>query len=85
MRSQGSETRCVFPYDSRKLTDCIIFLQINELWLDDMYFLNSIALPINSSPFYLLPKQQFRSSTDQLKLACRFIQFAHKFKQQIDG
>lgn len=49
-----------------------------------MYFMNPIALPVNSSPFYLLPKQHFCSSTDQLKFACRVIQFAYEFKHRID-
>ncbi len=49
-----------------------------------MYYLNPISLPINSSPFYLFPRQQFRTSTDQIKLGCRIIQFAHLFKKQID-
>lgn len=49
-----------------------------------MYFLNPIPLPINSSPYYLLPKQLFKSTLDHLKFAVKVLQFAHSFKIKID-
>lgn len=49
-----------------------------------MYLNNSIPLPINSNPFYLIPKQTFRSSLDQLKFGVRILQFCHDFKHRID-
>ncbi|XP_077533619.1 choline O-acetyltransferase-like [Haemaphysalis longicornis] len=58
---------------------------VTELWLDDMYLNNSQPLPVNSSPFYLLPKQCFATSTDQARFAARFIEFAVLFKKQIDS
>ncbi|XP_070378117.1 choline O-acetyltransferase-like isoform X2 [Dermacentor albipictus] len=58
---------------------------VTELWLDDMYLNNSQPLPVNSSPFYLLPKQCFATSTDQARFAARFIEFAVLFKKKIDS
>lgn len=59
-------------------------VQVTPFWLDDMYLLNPIALPINSSPFYLFPRQQFRTSTDQLRLASEIIQFTYGYKIRIE-
>ncbi|XP_037270668.2 choline O-acetyltransferase isoform X1 [Rhipicephalus microplus] len=58
---------------------------VTELWLDDMYLNNSQPLPVNSSPFYLLPKQCFATSADQARFAARFIEFAVLFKKKIDS
>lgn len=49
-----------------------------------MYLSNAIPLPINSNPFYLIPKQTFRSTLDQLKFGVRVLQFCHDFKHRID-
>ncbi|GIY17490.1 hypothetical protein CDAR_436331 [Caerostris darwini] len=44
------------------------FLSVaTHFWLDDMYLKNPIPLPVNSNPFFLLPKQTFHSSNDQLR------------------
>ncbi|KAI1291945.1 Choline O-acetyltransferase [Halotydeus destructor] len=58
---------------------------VTELWMEDMYLYNPIPLPVNSNPFYLLPKQSFRSTTDQLRFASKLIQFCFLFKAQIDS
>ncbi|XP_037559166.1 choline O-acetyltransferase [Dermacentor silvarum] len=58
---------------------------VTELWLDDMYLNNSQPLPVNSSPFYLLPKQCFATSADQARFAARFIECAVLFKKKIDS
>ncbi|XP_054719314.1 choline O-acetyltransferase-like [Uloborus diversus] len=50
-----------------------------------MYLKNPIPLPVNSSPFFLLPKQQFHSSTDQLRFAAKIILFALDYKKKIDN
>ena len=52
--------------------------------MDDMYLSNPIALPINSSPYYLLPKQYFRSTLDHLRFSVKVLQFTHSFKVRID-
>ncbi|XP_055944108.1 choline O-acetyltransferase-like [Argiope bruennichi] len=54
-------------------------------WLDDMYLKNPIPLPVNSSPFFLLPKQTFHSSNDQLRFAAKIILFALDYKKKIDS
>lgn len=66
------------------ITIYCLFSQVTDLWIDDMYLKNSIPLPVNSNPFYLLPRQVFRSSFDQLKFAVKVLQFCHQFKQKID-
>ncbi|XP_077504161.1 vesicular acetylcholine transporter isoform X2 [Amblyomma americanum] len=58
---------------------------VTDLWLDDMYLNNSQPLPVNSSPFYLFPKQCFATSADQARFAARFIEFAVLFKRKIDS
>ncbi|KAM7305637.1 sulfhydryl oxidase 1 isoform X2 [Ixodes scapularis] len=58
---------------------------VTELWLDDMYLNNDQPLPVNSSPFCLLPKQNFRTSAEQARFAARFIEFAVLFKRKIDN
>ncbi|CAG2105566.1 unnamed protein product [Medioppia subpectinata] len=58
---------------------------ITPIWLDDMYLLNALPLPINSSPFYLFPRQQFKTSTDQLRLASEIIQFTYEFRNRIEN
>lgn len=52
--------------------------------MDDMYLYNPIPLPINSSPYYLLPKQSFRSTLHHLSFAVKVLQFTHSFKIKID-
>lgn len=52
--------------------------------MDDMYLCNPLPLPINSNPFYLLPKQNFRSTSDQIRYATKIIQFCFEFKKRID-
>ncbi|KAG8193670.1 hypothetical protein JTE90_024033 [Oedothorax gibbosus] len=56
-----------------------------HFWLDDMYLKNPIPLPVNSSPFFLLPKQHFHSTTDQLRYASKIILFALDYKKKIDN
>ncbi|XP_054156142.1 choline O-acetyltransferase-like [Oppia nitens] len=56
---------------------------ITPIWLEDMYLLNAVPLPINSSPFYLFPRQQFRTANDQLRLAVEVIKFVYDFRNRI--
>ncbi|GFQ98712.1 choline O-acetyltransferase [Trichonephila clavata] len=62
-----------------------LVLQATHFWLDDMYLKNPIPLPINSSPFFLLPKQMFHSTNDQLRFAAKIILFALNYKKKIDS
>ncbi|KAI7796587.1 putative choline O-acetyltransferase [Triplophysa rosa] len=44
-----------------------------EYWLDDMYLKNRLALPVNSSPALVFPKQPFRDFKDSLMFAAHLI------------
>ncbi|XP_022238682.1 choline O-acetyltransferase-like isoform X2 [Limulus polyphemus] len=56
-----------------------------SLWLDDMYLRNPVPLQINSNPFFLFPKQQFKCGTDYLRFAAKLICFALSFKDKIES
>ncbi|XP_074599176.1 choline O-acetyltransferase-like [Brevipalpus obovatus] len=58
---------------------------VTDLWLDDMYMNNPLPLPINSSPFCLFPRQNFRTVKDFIRYAARIVCFTLKFKEQIDN
>ncbi|XP_023221857.1 choline O-acetyltransferase-like [Centruroides sculpturatus] len=58
---------------------------VTELWLNDMYLKNPLPLPINSSPFFLLPKQEFHSNEKRFRFIARFIIFSLMFKQRVDS
>lgn len=49
-----------------------------------MYLSNSLALPVNSNPFFMFPAQHFESSQAMLMFATRIIQFSVDFKYRID-
>lgn len=67
------------------MTKMLVLPQVTGLWMDDMYLDNPIPLPINSSPYYLLPKQSFRSTAHHLSFAVKVLQFTHMFKMMIDN
>ncbi|XP_067285672.1 choline O-acetyltransferase-like [Pseudorasbora parva] len=56
-----------------------------DFWLEDMYLKNRLALPINSSPALVYPKQPFRDITDALEFAARLILSVSYFKTLVDG
>ncbi|XP_071040979.1 choline O-acetyltransferase isoform X2 [Parasteatoda tepidariorum] len=58
---------------------------VTHFWLDDMYLKNPIPLPVNSNPFFLFPKQNFHSSSDQFRFAAKFILYALDYKKKIDS
>ena len=43
------------------------FSQVYDYWLEDMYLNNRLALPVNSSPAMVFPKQNFRAQSDALR------------------
>jgi hypothetical protein len=43
-----------------------------DWWLDDMYMLNRLPLPINSNPGMVFPKQYFNNEDTYLKYVPRF-------------
>lgn len=54
-------------------------------WLDDMYLLNQIPLPINSNPAMIFPIENFPDENAQLRFAARLISGIMDYKLVIDG
>uniref|UniRef100_A0A8D3DZC6 Choline O-acetyltransferase n=1 Tax=Scophthalmus maximus TaxID=52904 RepID=A0A8D3DZC6_SCOMX len=46
---------------------------VYDYWLEDMYLNNRLALPVNSSPVMVFPKQTFTDHKDALRFAARLI------------
>ncbi|XP_039991711.1 choline O-acetyltransferase-like [Xiphias gladius] len=57
---------------------------IYDYWLEDMYLNNRLALPVNSSPVMVFPKQTFRDHKDALRFAARLIRGVLEYKGLID-
>lgn len=49
------------------------FLKVYQWWLDDMYMNVPLALPVNSNPGMVFPKQEFSSIKEMLTFATRII------------
>lgn len=60
-----------------------VFVQVYDYWLEDMYLNNRLALPVNSSPVMVFPKQTFRDQKDALRYVLAF-SFC-KWKKASDG
>ncbi|XP_034715982.1 choline O-acetyltransferase-like [Etheostoma cragini] len=58
---------------------------VYDYWLEDMYLNNRLALPVNSSPVMVFPKQTFRDHTDALRFAARLIRGVLDYKALIDA
>ncbi|XP_052468057.1 choline O-acetyltransferase-like [Carassius gibelio] len=56
-----------------------------DFWLEDMYLKNRLALPVNSSPALVFPKQPFRDVKDSLVFAARLILSVSQYKAAVDG
>ncbi|CAB1416712.1 unnamed protein product [Pleuronectes platessa] len=57
---------------------------VYDYWLEDMYLNNRLALPVNSSPVMVFPKQTFRDQKDALRFAAQLIRGALDYKRLID-
>ncbi|XP_024141426.1 choline O-acetyltransferase [Oryzias melastigma] len=57
---------------------------VYDYWLEDMYLNNRLALPVNSSPAMVFPKQPFRDRKDALRFAARLISGVLEYKALID-
>ncbi|XP_072229350.1 choline O-acetyltransferase-like [Leuresthes tenuis] len=57
---------------------------VYDYWLEDMYLNNRLALPVNSSPAMVFPKQAFRDQKDALRFAARLIRGVLEYKALID-
>ncbi|KAK7135184.1 hypothetical protein R3I93_018331 [Phoxinus phoxinus] len=58
---------------------------VYDVWLEDMYLKNRLALPVNSSPALVFPKQPFRDYRDSLLFAARLILGVSEYKTLVDG
>ncbi|CAF0786065.1 unnamed protein product [Brachionus calyciflorus] len=55
-----------------------------DWWLNDMYLLNKLPLPINSNPAMIFPKENFEDEDDQLRFTARLISGIMDYKCVID-
>ncbi|XP_043087029.1 choline O-acetyltransferase-like [Puntigrus tetrazona] len=67
--------------EKREKTENWVF----DFWLEDMYLKNRLALPVNSSPALVFPKQPFRDVKDSLVFAARLILSVSQYKKAVDG
>ncbi|XP_051523331.1 choline O-acetyltransferase-like [Myxocyprinus asiaticus] len=58
---------------------------VYDYWLEDMYLKNRLALPVNSNPALVFPKQSFREQKDALMFAARLILSVCEYKNLVDG
>uniref|UniRef100_A0A3B3YY70 Choline O-acetyltransferase n=1 Tax=Poecilia mexicana TaxID=48701 RepID=A0A3B3YY70_9TELE len=58
---------------------------VYDYWLEDMYLSNRLALPVNSNPAMVFPKQAFRDHKDALRFAARLICGVLEYKALIDA
>ncbi|KAI3364796.1 hypothetical protein L3Q82_000990 [Scortum barcoo] len=58
---------------------------VYDYWLEDMYLNNRLALPVNSSPAMVFPKQTFRDQKDALRFATRLIRGVLDYKALVDA
>ncbi|KAF1373754.1 hypothetical protein PFLUV_G00242230 [Perca fluviatilis] len=58
---------------------------VYDYWLEDMYLNNRLALPVNSSPVMVFPKQTFRDHKDALRFAAHLIRGVLDYKALIDA
>ncbi|CAF4582646.1 unnamed protein product, partial [Rotaria socialis] len=56
-----------------------------DWWLEDMYLANSLSLPINSNPAFVLPQQHFTDTEDYLKFIAKLISGILDYKVLIDA
>ncbi|XP_005794628.1 choline O-acetyltransferase-like [Xiphophorus maculatus] len=57
---------------------------VYDYWLEDMYLNNRLALPVNSNPAMVFPKQAFRDHKDALRFAACLICGVLEYKTLID-
>ena len=44
-----------------------VCVQVSRFWMDDMYMKVRLALPVNSNPGMVFPRQQFEDESEQLR------------------
>ncbi|XP_057682026.1 choline O-acetyltransferase-like [Corythoichthys intestinalis] len=58
---------------------------VYDYWLEDMYLSNRLALPVNSSPAMVFPKQNFKDHKEALRYGARLIRGVLEYKALIDA
>uniref|UniRef100_A0A7N8WWF7 Choline O-acetyltransferase n=1 Tax=Mastacembelus armatus TaxID=205130 RepID=A0A7N8WWF7_9TELE len=58
---------------------------VYDYWLNDMYLNNRLALPVNSSPAMVFPRQNFRAPIDSLRFAAHLISGVMEYKTLLDA
>uniref|UniRef100_A0A6Q2WVC0 Choline O-acetyltransferase n=1 Tax=Esox lucius TaxID=8010 RepID=A0A6Q2WVC0_ESOLU len=58
---------------------------VYDYWLEDMYLNQRLALPVNSNPAMVFPKQNFRDRKDSLRFAAHLITGVLEYKERIDS
>ncbi|XP_063077514.1 choline O-acetyltransferase-like [Engraulis encrasicolus] len=58
---------------------------VYDYWLQDMYLNNRLALPVNSSPVMVLPRQTFTDHKDFLRYAARLIGGVLDYKAMLES
>uniref|UniRef100_A0A8C7TZD7 Choline O-acetyltransferase n=1 Tax=Oncorhynchus mykiss TaxID=8022 RepID=A0A8C7TZD7_ONCMY len=57
---------------------------VYDYWLEDMYLNQRLALPVNSNPAMVFPKQNFKDRKDSLRFAAHLITGVLEYKERID-
>uniref|UniRef100_A0A1I8IMQ7 Choline O-acetyltransferase n=2 Tax=Macrostomum lignano TaxID=282301 RepID=A0A1I8IMQ7_9PLAT len=57
---------------------------VSDWWLDDMYLLNQLPLPVNSNPGLVFPSTSFESDREQLRFAAQLIVAIFDYKTILD-
>ncbi|XP_075999660.1 choline O-acetyltransferase b [Genypterus blacodes] len=57
---------------------------VYDYWLEDMYLNNRLALPVNSSPVMVFPKQTFKDPADAVRFAAHLVRGVLEYKLLID-
>ncbi|KAL0964810.1 hypothetical protein UPYG_G00329280 [Umbra pygmaea] len=58
---------------------------VYDYWLEDMYLNQRLALPVNSNPAMVFPKQNFTDRKDSLRFAAHLITGVLEYKERIDS
>ncbi|XP_063047323.1 choline O-acetyltransferase [Engraulis encrasicolus] len=58
---------------------------VYDYWLEDMYLNNRSALPVNSSPVIVLPKQNFKTNSDATRFAAHLISAVLEYKTLLES
>lgn len=61
----------------------VLLYQAYEYWINDMYLLNRLPLPINSNPGMVLPPRKFTTVVQVARFASKLIDGAVDYKEML--